>query len=168
LFAYATLTALLLETAPALAENPEPWLVLPPTPDLPKANVAGPLHVNDIEMWLVEFGPAERPVVMVHGGLANSSYIGNVIPFLTAEGFHVIRVDSRGHGRGTGSAQPYTYELMACDVVAMMDALQVAKADLVGWRCDHRHRHGDPQSRVLKPRVRVWRQHGAVGSRAAF
>jgi pimeloyl-ACP methyl ester carboxylesterase len=134
-FAYAApLTALLLGSAPAVAEKPEPWLVLPPTPDLPTANVAGPLHVNDIEMWRAEFGPADRrPVVMVHGGLANSKYFGDVIPFLTAEGFRVICVDSRGHGRSTRSAQPYCYELMASDVVAMMDALHVAKADLVGW-----------------------------------
>ncbi|HEX3347021.1 MAG TPA: alpha/beta hydrolase, partial [Acetobacteraceae bacterium] len=42
-------------------------------------------------------------------------------------------VDSRGHGRSTRSAQPYSYELMASDVVGMMDALHIPKADLVGW-----------------------------------
>lgn len=112
----------------------KPWLALPPMPDLPAATVAGPVPVNDIQMWRAEFGPADgKPLVMVHGGLASSSYFGAVIPYLTAEGFHVICVDSRGHGRSTRSAQPYSYELMASDVVAMMDALHIPKADLVGW-----------------------------------
>ena len=70
---------------------------------------------------------------MVHGGLANANYFGKVIPLLAAEGFHVVALDSRGHGRSTRSAQPYSYELMASDVAAMMDALHIPKADLVGW-----------------------------------
>jgi pimeloyl-ACP methyl ester carboxylesterase len=103
-------------------------------PELPPAAVAGPVHVNDIEMWRAEFGPQNgKPVIMVHGGLGNSNYFGRVIPSLVDEGFHVIAVDSHGHGRSTRSAQPYSYELMASDVVAMLDALRVPKADLVGW-----------------------------------
>jgi pimeloyl-ACP methyl ester carboxylesterase len=116
----------------ALAE--QPWKVLPPMPELPPATVSGPVHVNDIDMWRAEFGPRDgKPVIMVHGGLSNSNYFGNVIPFLVSEGFHVIAVDSRGHGRSTRSTQPYSYELMASDVVAMLDALHIPKADLVGW-----------------------------------
>ena len=112
----------------ALAEPP--WKVLPPMPELPPATVSGPVHVNDIDMWRAEFGPRDgKPVIMVHGGLSNSNYFGAVIPFLVSEGFHVIAVDSRGHGRSTRSAQPYSYELMASDVVAMLDALHIPKAD---------------------------------------
>ena len=111
-----------------------PWKILPPMPELPAARVSGPVPVNDIQMWRAEFGPADGPpVVMVHGGLANSNYFGQVIPLLTAEGYRVIAVDSRGHGRSTRSAKPYSYELMASDVLAMMDALNIPKADLVGW-----------------------------------
>ena len=118
----------------ASASAEQPWMVLPPMPDLPPATVSGPVHVNDIEMWRAEFGPRDgKPVIMVHGGLANANYFGRVIPFLVDEGFHVIAVDSRGHGRSTRSAQPYGYELMASDVVAMLDALRIPRADLVGW-----------------------------------
>src|SRR5271168_4451455 len=63
----------------ALAE--QPWKVLPPMPELPPATVSGPVHVNDIDMWRAEFGPWDgKPVIMVHGGLSNSNYFGNVIP----------------------------------------------------------------------------------------
>jgi pimeloyl-ACP methyl ester carboxylesterase len=116
------------------ATGQEPWEVLPPMPGLPPAVVSGPVHINDIEMWRAEFGPRDgKPVIMVHGGLANANYFGKVIPFLVNDGFHVIVVDSRGHGRSTRSTQPYSYELMESDVVAMLDALHIPKADLVGW-----------------------------------
>ena len=126
----AVTLALTLAAAPA----GEPWQVLPPMPVPPPATVAGPVHVNDIEMWRAEFGPpGGRPVILLHGGLANANYFGAVIPDLVRAGFHVVALDSRGHGRSTRSAQPYRYELMASDVVAMLDALHIAKADLVGW-----------------------------------
>ena len=132
-FSVAALAVILaIGTVGASAE--QPWKVLPPMPDLPPAAVSGPVHVNGIDMWRAEFGPpGGKPVVMVHGGLANANYFGKVIPLLTAEGFHVVALDSRGHGRSTRSAQPYSYELMASDVAAMMDALRIPKADLVGW-----------------------------------
>jgi pimeloyl-ACP methyl ester carboxylesterase len=130
----AVLFGLVLVVRVAGASAEQPWKVLPPMPELPPATVAGPVHVNDIEMWRAEFGPkAGKPVIMLHSGLANSNYFGSVIPFLVDAGFRVIAVDSRGHGRSTRSAQPYSYELMESDVVAMLDALHVPKADLVGW-----------------------------------
>ncbi|CAH2603271.1 Alpha/beta hydrolase [Rhodovastum atsumiense] len=132
----ALLAGLPFAAAPALAQpdRRNPWMVLPPMPDLPPARVAGRVPVNDIEMWRAEFGPAEgRPVVVLHGGLASSNYFGKVIPDFVAEGFRVVCLDSRGHGRSTRSAQPYSYELMASDVVAMMDALRLPRADIVGW-----------------------------------
>jgi pimeloyl-ACP methyl ester carboxylesterase len=45
----------------------------------------------------------------------------------------VILMDSRGHGRSTRDARPYGYDLMADDVIALMDALKIPKADIVGW-----------------------------------
>ncbi len=133
-FSVAALAGFILAIGTVAASAEQPWKVLPPMPDLPPATVSGPVHVNDIDMWRAEFGPpGGKPVIMVHGGLANANYFGKVIPLLAAEGFHVVALDSRGHGRSTRSAQPYSYELMASDVTAMMDALRIPKADLVGW-----------------------------------
>ena len=42
-------------------------------------------------------------------------------------------MDSRGHGRSTRDARPYGYDLMADDVVALLDTRHIAKADVVGW-----------------------------------
>ena len=45
----------------------------------------------------------------------------------------VVVMDSRGHGRTTRDTRPYGYDLMADDVVALMDGLKLRKADIVGW-----------------------------------
>ena len=72
------------------------------------------------------------PVLLLHGGLGNSDYWGKLIPAL-AGNHKVIVMDSRGHGRSTRDAQPYSYDLMASDVLGLMDFLGIVKADIVGW-----------------------------------
>ncbi len=48
-------------------------------------------------------------------------------------GYRAIVIDSRGHGRSTWDGRPFSYALMASDVLAVMDRLQFDKAALVGW-----------------------------------
>ena len=125
LFALAMLTA-----TPAIAGRP--WLTLPSTPTLPKADASGYAPVNGIKIWYAEFGAGE-PVLLVHGGLANSNYWGNQVRALVAAHYRVIVMDSRGHGRSSRNAQPFGYDLMASDVVGLLDYLKIPKVALVGW-----------------------------------
>jgi pimeloyl-ACP methyl ester carboxylesterase len=108
------------------------WQTLPEPKPMPKPVESGAAPVNDIQMYYAVFGKG-RPVILLHGGLSNSNYWGNLVPALTARGFQVIVADSRGHGRSTRSAQPYSYDLMSSDVLALLDYLKIQKADLVGW-----------------------------------
>jgi pimeloyl-ACP methyl ester carboxylesterase len=120
-------------TAPAFsAMAQEQWKVLPPTPKLPKATQFGYAAVNDIRMWYAEYGEGS-PVLLLHGGLANSDYFGHLVTFLVQRHFRVIVADTRGQGRSSRSAQPYSYHLMASDVLALLNYLNVDKIDLVGW-----------------------------------
>ena len=120
---------LLTGVLPAPAQNP--WESLPATPALPKPERSGIASVNGIRMWYAVFGHGS-PVILLHGGLASSNYWGFQIPAL-APHFEVIVVDSRGHGRSTWNGEPITYHLMASDVLALMDALHIPKAAMVGW-----------------------------------
>jgi pimeloyl-ACP methyl ester carboxylesterase len=116
--------------ATSVAAQPQ-WLILPPTPTLPMALHSGTAPVNGIKIWYAEFGQGE-PVILLHGGLANSNYWGEQIPALAAH-YRVIVMDSRGHGRSTRNAQPFGYDLMASDVIGLMDFLKIRKAAIVGW-----------------------------------
>jgi pimeloyl-ACP methyl ester carboxylesterase len=113
------------------AQAADPWMVLPPTPSLPKAAHSGYAPVNGIKIWYAEFGKGE-PVILLHGGLANSNYWGLQVPALEKR-YRVIVMDSRGHGRSTRNEQPYGYDLMASDVIALMDYLKIKRAAIVGW-----------------------------------
>ncbi len=108
-----------------------PWMVLPPTPALPKADRSGLAPVNGIRLWYAEFGHG-RTVVLLHGGLANSNYWGLQVRALEPK-YHVIVLDSRGHGRSSRTATPIGYDLMASDVIGLMDYLHVGKAAIAGW-----------------------------------
>ena len=107
------------------------WRTLPPTPAPVAGEHAGHAKVNGISLYYAIIGHGS-PVVLLHGGLSNSDYWGNQIKAL-APHHTVIVMDSRGHGRSTRDARPYGYDLMADDVVALLDTLHIAKADVVGW-----------------------------------
>src|SRR6266576_402303 len=81
----------------------------------------------------IPFIGSGSPVILLHGGLGHSGNWGYQVPALLGNGYHGVGIDSRGHGRSTRDARPYTYELMASDVVAVTDALHIEKAGLVGW-----------------------------------
>ena len=123
------LLALLASAAAAQAE--QQWLTLPPTPSLPKPAQSGYATVNGIRIWYATFGHGE-PVLLLHGGLANSNYWGNQVPAL-AGSYRIIVMDSRGHGGSTRDERPYGYDLMASDVMGLMDFLKLSKAAIVGW-----------------------------------
>lgn len=81
-----------------------------------------------------EFGRADGPpVVVLHAGLTSIAFMGGQIETLATESYRVLAIDSRGHGRSSNTAPVPTYELMTDDVVAVMDARKIAKADVVGW-----------------------------------
>jgi len=108
----------------------ERWELLPPTPGMVHGE-SGYANINGIRIYYALYGQGS-PVILLHGGLANSDYWGNQIGALAP--YHtVIVMDSRGHGRSSRDARPYGYDLMTDDVVALMDTLRVPNADIVGW-----------------------------------
>ena len=107
------------------------WQTLPPTPPPVPGEQTGHAKVNGISLYYATIGHGP-PVVLLHGGLANSDYWGHQVTAL-APHHTVVLVDSRGHGRSSRDARPYGYDLMADDVVALLDTLHIARADVVGW-----------------------------------
>ncbi|VVD34157.1 alpha/beta fold hydrolase [Paraburkholderia dioscoreae] len=99
---------------------------------LPVPNGEGYVEHEGARIWYASYG-AGVPVILLHGGLGHSGNWGYQLPALLGVGRRVVVVDSRGHGRSTRDARPYRYELMASDVLAVMDALQLERAALVGW-----------------------------------
>ncbi len=125
------LLLMLLALSPSAAHAAERWRELPPTPAPIGSTRSGQADVDGIRLHYAIYGHG-TPVVLLHGGLANADYWGNQV--LALRSHHtVVVVDSRGHGRSTRDARPFGYDLMADDVVALLDVLRLPKADIVGW-----------------------------------
>jgi pimeloyl-ACP methyl ester carboxylesterase len=99
---------------------------------LPVASDQGHVEWNGARIWYSTFGDGP-PVILLHGGLGHSGNWGFQVPAVVEGGYRAVLIDSRGHGRSTRDAQLFSYELMASDVLAVMDALHLEKAGLVGW-----------------------------------
>ncbi len=109
----------------------ERWAELPAPPAMPMAPKTGTAPVNGIEMYYAVYGAGD-PILLIHGGLGHADYWANQVADLSKDHM-VIVADSRGHGRSTRNADPYSYELMASDYLALLDYLMVEKVALVGW-----------------------------------
>jgi len=129
LLAVASLCGASLVVAGAQAQ--EVWQTLPEPPAMPAPAESGMAPVNDIQMYYAVYGEGE-PVLLIHGGLGHADVWGLQVPALAAD-HKVIVADSRGHGRSTRSEQPFGYELMASDCLALLDHLGIDQAALVGW-----------------------------------
>jgi pimeloyl-ACP methyl ester carboxylesterase len=99
---------------------------------LPESLEQGYVANDGARIWYATCGSGS-PVVMLHGGLGHSGNWAYQVPALTQAGYQVVLIDSRGHGRSTRDERPYSYELMASDVLAVLDGLHLERAAMVGW-----------------------------------
>jgi pimeloyl-ACP methyl ester carboxylesterase len=99
---------------------------------LPATQDHGYVEHDGARIWYATYGSGP-PVILLHGGLGHSGNWGYQVPALVSSGYRAVVIDSRGHGRSTRDARPFTYELLAADVAAVMDAVHLEQADLVGW-----------------------------------
>lgn len=94
-------------------------------------------HHGDVEIAYLDEGEGD-PIVLVHG-FASSKNVNWAYPGWVSElkrlGYRVIALDNRGHGESAklyDSAQ-YEIAIMASDVLALMDHLGLARADVMGY-----------------------------------
>ena len=99
---------------------------------LPVTSDQGFVDHDGARIWYATYGSGS-PVILLHGGLGHSGNWGYQVSTLVSSGYRAVLIDSRGHGRSTHDQRPFTYELMASDVLAVMDALQLEKTAVVGW-----------------------------------
>jgi pimeloyl-ACP methyl ester carboxylesterase len=99
---------------------------------LPVADDQGYVENDGARIWYATYGSGS-PVILLHGGLGHSGNWGYQVSAVVSQGYRAILIDSRGHGRSTRDARPYSYDLMASDVEAVMNSLNLEKATLVGW-----------------------------------
>jgi pimeloyl-ACP methyl ester carboxylesterase len=106
------------------------------------------IPINGLNMQITLAGHGE-PLLLLHGFPDSSKLWRNMIPALAGAGFQVIAPDQRGFGETTapGEVSDYSIARIAADAIALLDALGIERAALmghdwgalIGWRlaADH-------------------------------
>jgi pimeloyl-ACP methyl ester carboxylesterase len=88
--------------------------------------------VNGLQLYYETHGSG-RPLVLLHGGLMTIDLTFGPMLETLAASRQVIAVELQGHGHTADTDRPMTIEALAGDVVALLDQLGIAEADLFGF-----------------------------------
>jgi pimeloyl-ACP methyl ester carboxylesterase len=87
--------------------------------------------IRGIKMYCEIYGSGE-PLLMIHGNNGSIKSFSHNIPYFAAK-FKVIVADSRAQGKSTDNGESLTFEMMADDYAALLDALHIDSAYVIGW-----------------------------------
>jgi len=79
-------------------------------------------------LFVVDEG-AGPPIVLIHAGIVDLRAWDDLVPHLVAAGYRAVRYDTRGWGRSTTDEVDFSNR---ADLVAVLDALGIGRAALVG------------------------------------
>jgi pimeloyl-ACP methyl ester carboxylesterase len=104
--------------------------------DAPPTAIGGQYAtVNGLRIYYELHGAADtnsHPLVLLHGGVGGIVMFDAVLPLIARER-RTIAVELQGHGRTSDIDRPLRYELMADDIDALLAALNVDSADVMGY-----------------------------------
>jgi pimeloyl-ACP methyl ester carboxylesterase len=97
-----------------------------------QAPASGYAPVNGLKMYYEVHGSGE-PVVLLHGSFM--AITNNWSPWIgeLSKTRKVIAVEMQGHGRTADIKRDFSYDNLADDIAALLDLLEIKKADLVGY-----------------------------------
>ncbi|OOV20490.1 hypothetical protein BXU10_13120 [Flavobacterium sp. LM4] len=104
-------------------------------PSIPYGNNPSVGHYatsDDAKIYYEVYGKG-KPLVVLHGGIAGSTYEMAQLIENFSKNYQVIAVSTRGHGKSELGSKPHTYEQKAKDVVAVLNKVTKEKAVIFGF-----------------------------------
>lgn len=89
------------------------------------------MRVNGIELWFETRGEGP-PLLLLHGMGGSSQDWQHFGRDALAREHRTLAVDARGHGRSTNDRPELTHRQCAADVLALLDALGIARCAAIG------------------------------------
>jgi len=90
------------------------------------------IKAHGIQMNYELSGEKGAPVVVLSHSLSSTLLMWNPQMDALNPHFQVLRYDMRGHGKSDITSGPYTLELLADDVIGLLDALKIDRVHYVG------------------------------------
>jgi len=77
-------------------------------------------------------GRDDAPVLMLSNSLGTNLHMWDEQAAAWSKDFRVVRYDRRGHGKSAAPKGPYSFEMLGKDVLGILDALKIKKANWCG------------------------------------
>jgi len=87
--------------------------------------------VRGFKMYCEIYGEGQ-PLLIIHGNGGSINNFVYQIPYF-AKKYKVIIADSRAQGKSADTGDSLSYEMMADDYAALLDALKIDSANVIGW-----------------------------------
>jgi pimeloyl-ACP methyl ester carboxylesterase len=87
--------------------------------------------IRGFKMYVETYGNGQ-PLLLIHGNGGSLKQFANQIPFF-AKKFKVIAADSRAQGKSQDNGDSLSYDMMADDYAALLDAMKIDSAFVAGW-----------------------------------
>jgi pimeloyl-ACP methyl ester carboxylesterase len=87
--------------------------------------------INGFQMYTEVYGSGPA-LLMIHGNNGDMSAFFRNVPYFATH-YKVILADSRSQGRSLDPGHPLTFEMMADDYAALLDAMHIDSAYVLGW-----------------------------------
>jgi hypothetical protein len=94
------------------------------------------VHVGDIDVAYKMFGNGD-PLILFNGASDNMDAWDPSLLKVLSPNHTVIVFDQRGIANTTVGSKPYTPQTLANDTAGLLDALNIPKADVMGYLLDH-------------------------------
>jgi len=88
-------------------------------------------NIRGFKMYAETYGQG-APLLIIHGNGGSIRDFIYQIPYFEKK-YKVIIADSRAQGNSADSGDTLTYEMMADDYAALLDAMKIDSADVIGW-----------------------------------
>jgi len=116
--------------------------------------------INGFKMYTEVYGGGP-PLLMIHGNNGNMNAFAKNVPYFATH-YKVILADSRSQGRSLDPDHPLTFEMMADDYAALLDAMHITSAYVIGWSDGGINalllalRHPDKVKRLASTGANLW------------
>ena len=87
--------------------------------------------IRGIKMYAETYGQGQ-PLLFIHGNSGSGGNFFKQVPYFSKK-YKVIIADSRAQGKSADKGDSLSYEMMADDYAALLDAMKIDSAYVVGW-----------------------------------
>ena len=91
------------------------------------------LEIDGANIYYEEIENVGKPILLfLHSGFGNIEDFNSILQMFTND-YHIIGIDSRGHGKSTLGTDNLTYKRLQLDVEAVVNHLQLKNIDIIGY-----------------------------------